>query len=285
MTLRPAALVSVAVAGLMIGSMTPATAKRAPSAGESARASAFALDVDVDLLSAVPVDVGPLARVRVSGEAVPQLEDVVDIEIPSIVAALLLATRADTGLKELSAEASAKVVDLQLEVAGSLLVKVLESSCNITRDTVEVSSDVVFADGSVLDITADLVGLVARPNSRLDIPAVGYLVLNEQKIEKRLSSRSGRVDVTVNALHLHLDGLLGEGDIIASQSKCSLRGAGVGKDLKIVSSTNGSDTSDDVDESHGEGLLGGVLDGGLLNATRLLGGGSLLGGAGLGGLL
>jgi hypothetical protein len=124
----------------------------------------------------------------------------------------------------------------------------------------------------------------------VSIPAVGSLILNEQIVDTRSSSRSGRVTVTVNALRLELDGILGTGDIVVSQSVCKLRGPGVGKDLKIVSTTNGNDTSGDVHENDGHdddnGLLGGLLgdNGGLLNVSNILGGG-LLGGGGLGGLL
>lgn len=286
--LRSVTVVSVAVLGLMATSVAPAGAGR--SGGGSARAAAFALNVDVDVLGALPLDLGPLARVRLSGDAGPRYENVVKAELPELLEALVLASGAETELKDLSAKASSRVATLKLKLLGELLIKLLKSECHVTKDTVEVSSDVVFADGSILGIAVDMVGLQARPNSRVSIPAVGSLILNEQIIEKRASSRSGRVVVTVNALRLELDGILGTGDVTVAQSVCKLRGAGVGKDLKIVSHTNGNDTSDQVHENDGDdddnGLLGGLLgdNGGLLNVSNILGGG-LLGGGGLGGLL
>ena len=284
--LRSVTVVSVAVLGLMASSVAPAGAGRA---GGTARAAAFALNVDVDVLGALPLDLGPLARVRLSGDAGPKYENVVKAELPELLEALVLASGAETELKDLSAKASSRVATLKLKLLGELLIKLLKSECHVTKNTVEVSSDVVFADGSVLGIAVDMVGLQARPNSRVSIPAVGSLILNEQIIEKRTGSKSGRVVVTVNALRLELDGILGEGDITVAQSVCKLRGAGVGKDLKIVSTTNGNDTSDQVHENDGDdddGLLGGLLgdNGGLLNVSNILGGG-LLGGGGLGGLL
>jgi hypothetical protein len=284
--LRSVTVVSVAVLGLMASSVAPAGAGRA---GGTARAAAFALNVDVDVLGALPLDLGPLARVRLSGDAGPKYENVVKAELPELLEALVLASGAETELKDLSAKASSRVATLKLKLLGELLIKLLKSECHVTKNTVEVSSDVVFADGSVLGIAVDMVGLQARPNSRVSIPAVGSLILNEQIVEKRSSSRSGRVVVTVNALRLELDGILGTGDVTVAQSVCKLRGPGVGKDLKIVSTTNGNDTSDQVHENDGDdddGLLGGLLgdNGGLLNVSNILGGG-LLGGGGLGGLL
>ena len=128
-----------------------------------------------------------------------------------------------------------------------------------------------------------MLALAARPNSRLSVPLIGDLILNEQKIEKHSSSKGSEVTVTVNALHLVLDGILGEGDVTVSQSVCKASGKGIGKDLKVVSTTNGNDTSDQVgdddDDDDSNGLLDGVVDNvGLLNANHLLGGGLLNGG-------
>jgi hypothetical protein len=279
--LGPVLVVPVAVLGLMASAVVPASAERTggKGLGGMARAAAFALNVDVDVLGAVPLDVGPVARLRLSGDAGPRFENVAKVEVPPLIEALLLATGAETNLGgDLSSKASARVATVKLKLLGELLIKLLKSECHITRDAVEVASDVVFADGSVLGIDVDMVGIQARPNSRVVIPLVGTLILNEQKIEKRMGGKSGRVNVTVNALRLELDGVLGKGDITIAQSMCKLKGKDVGKNLKISSVTNGKDTSDQVHDDEGEGLLGGVLGGsdGLLNATNLLGG-NLLG--------
>lgn len=284
MGLRPVLVVSIAVLGLMATSVAPATAGR-KSIG-SARAGAIALDVNVDVLGAVPLDVGPLGRVRLSGDAGPKFDNVLKAEVPPLLEALVLASMAETKLDDLTSKASSRVATVKLKLLGELLIKVIKSECKVKEDVVEVASDVVFADGSVLGIAVDTVGLQAHPNSRVSIPGVGSLILNEQKIEKKTSSRSGRVNVTVNALRLELDGLLGTGDVVIAQSVCKLRGKDVGKNLKIVSTTNGQDTSHEVGEHEGDFLLGGLLGdaGGLLNVHQVLGGGLLGGGLG-GGLL
>jgi hypothetical protein len=73
--------------------------------------------------------------------------------------------------------------------------------------------------------------------------------------------------------------------VTVAQSVCRASGKNVGKDLKVVSTTNGNDTSGQVGEGDGDGsgsgLLDGILggdDGGLLGVNHLLGGGLLNGG-------
>ena len=289
MRLRRHGLVAIAVLGLMATAVVPASAERGGGGlGGAAKAGAFALDVDVDVLGALPLDVGPLARLRLSGDAGPRYANVLKAQVPPLIEALVLATGAQTKVtKEIYSKASARVATVKLKLLGELLIKLVKSECEISGDGVNVASDIVFADGSVLNglVAADMVGLAARPNSRISVPLIGELILNEQTIEKHSSSKGNEVTVTVNALHLALDGILGHGDVVVSQSVCKAAGKGIGKDLKVVSTTNGNDTSGQVgdgDDNGDGGLLGGVLGGdddggGLLNVNHLLGGGLLNG--------
>jgi hypothetical protein len=285
MRLRRHAIVAVAVLGLMATAVVPANAERGNRGlAGTAKAAAFALDVDVDVLGAVPLDVGPLARLRLSGDAGPRYANVAKAQVPPLLEALVLATGARTKAgKDVYSKASARVATIKLQLLGELLIKLVKSECEISDDGVHVASDLVFADGSVLGglVGADMLALAARPNSRLSIPLVGDLILNEQKVEKTSSAKKGnQVTVTVNALHLVLDGILGTGDVTVAQSVCKAGGKGVGKDLKVVSTTNGNDTSDQMDDEDGgsNGLLDGVLgDGSILGVNNLLGGGLLNG--------
>jgi len=291
MRLRRHGVVAIAVLGLMASAVVPAAAERGGGGGGglgSAKAAAFALDVDVSVLGALPLDVGPLARLRVSGDAGPRYVNVAKAEVPPLIEALVLATGAQTRVtKGVYSKASARVATVKLKLLGELLIKLLKTGCEVSSDGVNVESDIVFADGSVLNglVSADMLALAARPNSRLSVPLVGDLILNEQKIEKTSSPHGNQVTVTVNALHLVLDGILGKGDVTVAQSMCRASGKNVGKDLKIVSTTNGNDTSNQIGEGDGDGnggglldgLLGGGDDGGLLGVNHLLGGGLLNG--------
>jgi len=292
MRLRRHGVVAIAVLGLMASAVVPAAAERGGGGGGglggTAQAAAFALDVDVDVLGALPLDVGPLARLRLSGDAGPRYANVAKVQVPPLLEALVLATGAQTKMAHGAySKASARVATVKLHLLGELLVKLLKSGCEVSSDGVNIESDIVFADGSVLNglVGADMLALAARPNSRLSVPLVGDLILNEQKVEKTSSAHGNQVTVTVNALHLVLNGILGKGDVTVAQSVCRASGKNVGKDLKVVSTTNGNDTSGQVGEGDGDGsgsgLLDGILggdDGGLLGVNHLLGGGLLNGG-------
>jgi hypothetical protein len=285
MRLRRHGVVAIAVLGLMATAVVPASAERGNGGlGGAAKAGALALDVDVDVLGALPLDVGPLARLRLSGDAGPRYANVLKAEVPPLIEALVLATGAQTKVtKDIYSKASARVATVKLKLLGEMLIKVVKSECEVSSDTVKVASDLVFADGSVLNglVAADMVGLAARPNSRISVPLVGDLILNEQRIEKNSGAKGSQVTVTVNALHLALDGILGKGDVIVSQSMCRASGKGIGKDLKVVSTTNGNDTSDQLgDDDGGHDGVGGLVenilgDGSILGTNHLLGGGLL----------
>jgi hypothetical protein len=286
MRLRRHGVVALAVLGLMATAVVPASAGRGSGLGGAAKAGAFALDVDVDVLGALPLDVGPLARLRLSGDAGPRYENVLKAEVPPLIEALVLATGAQTKVtKDIYSKASARVATVKLHLLGDLLIKLVKSECEVSSDAVKVASDLVFADGSVLNglVGADMLALGARPNSRISVPLIGDLILNEQKVEKHNGAKGSQVTVTVNALHLALDGILGKGDVVVSQSVCRASGKGIGKDLKVVSTTNGNDTSDQLDDDSDSddddnvnGVLEGILgDGSILGANNLLGGGLL----------
>src|SRR5688572_29590549 len=61
-TWRRVGVASIAVLGLLGTTVSPAAAERkdGKGVGGTARAAAFALDVDVDLIDALPLDVGPV---------------------------------------------------------------------------------------------------------------------------------------------------------------------------------------------------------------------------------
>jgi hypothetical protein len=279
---RPVLVALLAVLGLTVAAAAPVQAE---ADVKVANASAFALLVDADLLGAVPVHAGPFARLRISGDVGDRFNNVAKVELPGLLEALLLATGARTQLgSDGLSKASARVATIKLKLLGELLIKLLKSECHATADRVDVSSEIVFADGSILGIAVDALGIAVRPNTRIAIPGVGSIILNEQRIEQSRSARSGRIRVTVNALRIELDGLLGRGNVIVSQSMCKVRGPNVLKSgITITSNTNGRDTSADLVNGDlldgvGNGLLGGLLGGGdptdlLDNAPDLLGGG------------
>jgi hypothetical protein len=279
---RPVLVALLATLGLTVAAAPPVQADVKVS-----NAAAFALFVDADLLlGAVPLHIDPVAKLRISGDVGDRYENVAKIELPPLLEALLLATGARTQLgHDGLSKASARVATIKLKLMGELLIKLLKSECRVTANEIEMSSEVLFADGSLLGIAINGLSVAAQePNTQIVIPLVGKIILNEQKREEARSGRSGRIRVTVNALRIELDGLLGYGNIIVSQSMCKVRGPDVLKNgVTVKSTTNGRDTTADLLKGDpldgiGNGLLGGLLGGGdptdlLDNAPDLLGGG------------
>src|SRR5256885_6141980 len=127
-------VVAIAVLGLMATAIVPASAERGGGGGSGlggmAKAGAFALDVGVDVLGALPLDVGPLARLRLSGDAGPRYANVLKAQVPPLIEALVLATGAQTKVtKGVYSKASARVATVKLKLLGELLIKLVKSEC------------------------------------------------------------------------------------------------------------------------------------------------------------
>lgn len=148
-----------------------------------ANASAFALLVDADLLGAVPLHAGPFARLRISGDVGDRFNNVAKVDLPGLLEALLLATGARTQLGDDGlSKASARVATVKLKLLGELLIKLLKSECHATADRVDVSSEILFVDGSLLGIAVDALAITVRPNTRIAIPAVGSIILDRKSV-------------------------------------------------------------------------------------------------------
>ncbi len=285
MRLRRHGVVAIAVLGLMATAVVPASAERGGGGlGGAAKAAAFALDVDVDVLGALPLDVGPLARLRLSGDAGPRYANVLKVEVPPLLEALVLATGAQTKVaKDVYSKASARVATIKLQLLGDLLIKLVKSECEVSSDTVNVASDIVFADGSVLGglVGADMLALAARPNSRISIPLVGDLILNEQKIEKTQSAKGNQVDRDRQRpppgprRHPRQ----GRRDRLPVGVPGQRQGRGQGPEGRVHHQRQRHQRPARDDDGETDGLLDGVLgDGSLLGVNNLLGGGLLNGG-------
>lgn len=101
-------------------------------------------------------------------------------------------------------------------VNGLITVEKLHSECYATSAPTGSSSS---ANVVKLRIAGIEVKVAAGPNSKIVVPGVGELILNEQVTNVSgpfLHTRS------VNALHLKLDGLLAKGDIILAHSDCGI---------------------------------------------------------------
>jgi hypothetical protein len=235
-TLRRTAAVGVAAAALVLGIAGPAAA---------AEASSYGVDVDVTVVGAAAVDVGPLA-VSTVGDS------------PNTVATVTAGTLLTTGTVTTTATAdeatggfasTATVEDLGIDIAAlAVNADVVEATCTATQGGNTGTVDLT-------GLTASLAGLniavpaIIGPNTQLSI-AVGLIEIGTLTLNEQISNPDG--GLTVNAIHLRLlGGVLGSiaaGDVVVSSATCGpavlpvpiASGAGLVLGLGLVGVTAGS---------------------------------------------
>ncbi|QYN26116.1 hypothetical protein K1T34_22270 [Amycolatopsis sp. DSM 110486] len=204
-------MLAAVVASIALAGAVPASA--APGDG-----SAYGVNVDVKLLGASAVKLGPLAAANTDG---PTSNSTVSANAAGILTAGVINTSAvrDDNSGAVTAKASTADVGLPLLKAalGNVGIKAVEAVCTATQEGVKGSSTLVGADlGSVGDIDSN-----PAPNTQIKVGLgpvnVATLILNEQ-----IKNKDG--SLTVNALHLKLlggvVGALGSGDVIVSSATC-----------------------------------------------------------------
>ena len=163
------------------------------------------------------VNVGPTPSVTLPATGGgPFTDQLASVNVPNVLTA---------GVATVSTEGALGTAGFSRSSAQLLTVNVLNGT--ITADAVSSqcaidSSGTTTGSSSLVNANATGVGpLSASPpaNTTLTIPLVGTLILNEQTTT---TGPGGNRSITVNAVHLHLTGLL-SGDIILSQSRCTAR--------------------------------------------------------------
>lgn len=193
---RGGAIGAAVVASLVLGAM-PASA--APGDG-----SAFAAKVAVTLLGAPAVNVGPLAASNTSG---PTTANLASVNAGGLVTAGVVTSSAtlnpDTGV----VHAQADIADVGIGLAALKgTIGAIKATCDATQAGVTGSS--TLADVKIPGVS---VGANPGPNTTVSLPLV-KIVFNEQ-----ITSDGS---LTVNAVHIYLNALVGTGDIILAQAKC-----------------------------------------------------------------
>jgi hypothetical protein len=193
---RGGAIGAVVAASLVLGAM-PASA--APGDG-----SAYAAKVAVTLLGAPAVNVGPLAPSNTSG---PTSASLASIDAAGIVTAGLVTSSAtlneDTGIVHSQADIANVGIGL---AALKGKIGAVNATCDATQAGVTGTS--TLADVKIPGVA---VGANPGPNTTISLPLV-KIVFNEQ------TTVDG--SLTVNAVHIYLNALVGTGDIILAQAKC-----------------------------------------------------------------
>ncbi|GLW93862.1 choice-of-anchor P family protein [Actinokineospora globicatena] len=198
--LRRACATGVTAAAVLLAGATPAVA--APG-----DASAFVASARVALLGQVTTAVSPLAPSSTSGAASAQLANTA---VPGVATAGLVTTSAnrddDTGV--VSARSSLTDVAVLLSNMGT--IGAITVSCEATQGG--VTGKTSLADVALKTAT---VPLEPRANTTIGVPNVASLVFNEHV-------RAADGTLTVNGIHLRLNALVGEGDLVLGSATCGV---------------------------------------------------------------
>jgi hypothetical protein len=194
---RGGAIGAVVVASLVIGAM-PASA--APGDG-----SAYAAKVAVTLLGAPAVNVGPLAPSSTNG---PTTANLASVNAGGLVTAGVVTSSAtlnqDTGV----VHAQADIANVGIGLAALTgKIGAVNATCDATQAGVTGSSTL-----ANVQIPGVSVGANPAPNTTINL-ALAKIVFNEQ-------IPGGDGSLTVNAVHIYLNALVGTGDIVLAQAKC-----------------------------------------------------------------
>lgn len=165
------------------------------------------------------VSVPPTPNVNLPAGGGSLQETVVSLGVPGVVdaAVLSVATNGSTGPGG-SASSAADVANADA-FSGLATAGVIHSEC---------LSDEAGSNGDSALVNAEVAGVpvAANPpaNTVIPVPAVGTVTLNEQTVTDVPGSSTG---IVVNAVHVSLNGIAADGDIIISQSACGVAGAEV----------------------------------------------------------
>jgi hypothetical protein len=209
------AVVAVMAAIFAVGlTAAPATAEVTAMSG-----GASGVQVDVTLLGIhTTLAATPNVTLPADGNAgVPVTSSVLTVNLPGVLTTGVLNAstvgddlNSDTGY----ATSNASVADVNV-IAGLVSADVVASTCTANRDGVTGST--TLTDASVTGI-GDL-AVSPSPNTKITLAGVATITLNEQTVT---DTPDGVNAITVNAIHVHLEGVLASGDIYIGRSVCSV---------------------------------------------------------------
>lgn len=194
---RCGAVGAVVAASLVVGAM-PASA--APGDG-----SAFAANVAVTLLGTPAVNVGPLAPSNSGG---PTSASVASVNAGGIVTAGVATSSAELNEETGAVHAQADIANVGIGLAALTgKIGAVKATCDATQAGVTGSANL--ADVQLPGVS---VPVNPAPNTVIKLPLV-TITFNEQ-----IPGADG--SLTVNAVHVKLNAIVGKGDIILAQAKC-----------------------------------------------------------------
>jgi hypothetical protein len=195
---RRGGAIGVAVAAsLMLGAL-PASA--APGDG-----SAYGVDVSVTLLGAAAVNVGPLAPSNTGG---PTEASVASVNAAGLVTTGLVTSQAVLDEETGTVHAQADIANVGVNL-GALdgSIGAVNATCDATQAGTTGSSTLANVNIPGVTVTAN-----PAPNTTINL-ALATITFNEQ-----IQNPDG--SLTVNAVHISLNALVGTGDVVLASATC-----------------------------------------------------------------
>ncbi|SES37666.1 choice-of-anchor P family protein [Actinokineospora terrae] len=198
--LRRACATGVVASAVLLAGATPAVA--APG-----DASAHVASARVALLGQTTAAVGPLAPSAADGPTTAELSNAA---VPGVATARLVSSSAirddNTGV----VRARASLTDVGVVLSNMGTVGAITVTCEATQTG--ITGRTSLADVS---LKAAKVPLDPPANTTAGVPNVASLVFNEQ-----IRNRDG--SLTVNGVHLRLNAVVGEGDLVLGSVTCGV---------------------------------------------------------------
>ena len=194
---RGGAVGAVVAAALLLGAM-PASA--APGDG-----SAYAAKVAVTLLGTPAVAVGPLAPSNTNG---PTSASVANVNAAGLVTTGLVTSSATLDQETGVVHAQADIANVGLGLAALTgKIGAVNATCDATQAGVTGSSTLAGVAIPGVNVAAN-----PAPNTTVNL-LLAKIVFNEQ-----ITGDDG--SLTVNAVHIYLNAVVGSGDVVLAQAKC-----------------------------------------------------------------
>ena len=218
----------MATAGfLSTGALQTAASATTPVPVQSVSGSAYGESVNVSqLLGLLNLTSGPIPTPVVlapngSSSTPASPESALSASVPGLlsVGVLNASTQGDfagTPAALVGSQSSASVVNVNIGPAAAPVIHAdaVSSSCASNASGSTGTASVV----NLAIAGMSLINGTIPPNTSIPLPGIGTIFLDEQTT----SSSPAGSSITVNAVHVALNGALGKGDIIISQSHCDV---------------------------------------------------------------
>lgn len=201
--------------------------------------SAYGASVNLNVAGVGAVSAGPLPTVTLPASGGNESASLATISVPPFLTTGLaeVSTQGTTGAGG-SSTSSARLVGVSA-LAGNLTADVISSACTASETDISGSSTLTNAMLRLTDGDPTTLDVSPAPNTTLtgNVGGQSFSVILNEQIETADA-------ITVNAVHITLNGPLATGDIILSQSHCDIvRAAGTTTSTEATTSTTEATTT------------------------------------------